>query len=72
MAKKATADIHNWVALPNKDDPRYLIGEVRNHPRQNEFSTKVQRTSRIMTYDFRNGVVETENTIYKLREEASS
>ena len=72
MSKKQTAHLENWVCVRDvKGDPVQLIGQVSKHPRQAEFTEgNMQVTSRIVAYNFREGTVETKNTIYTLGEEA--
>lgn len=67
---KGHAKITNWRAVPNKERPRFLYGEVSHHIRQGEFEATTQQTSPIVSFDFEKGEVETRNTIYTLGEEA--
>lgn len=66
---KGNAKISNWTAIPNKKNPRFLIGTVTHHIRQGEFQATTQRTSSIVSFNFEEGYVETLNTIYTLGEE---
>lgn len=68
---KGRAKINNWVAFPNKENPRYLIGSVSHHIRQGEFKSETQQTSSIVSFNFAEGWVETRNTIYTLGTEIS-
>ena len=62
---KQTARIENWAILFG-----FIIGNIRNHPRQDEFNPEeLQSSSRIIgsTIGFKEGdFVETLNTLYKL------
>jgi hypothetical protein len=68
---KQTARIENWerCTFPGAD---FLAGQILDHPRQEEFHTDIQRTSRILTFDEAAGICETRNTIYKLGKKRNS
>lgn len=67
---KGRARIENWRAVPDKKNPKYLLGQVSYHARQSEFKIDTQQTSRIVSFDFSAAYVETLNTIYTLGTEA--
>lgn len=67
---KGTAHIESWVKY-GEGKYSYLIGVVSKHPRQDEFSTKYQQTSNLVSFDPANGVAETANTVYTLGKPAS-
>ena len=63
---KPTADLGNWIALPDRENPTHFVGAVANHTRQDEFHADVQRTSQVIEVDYVKGLLETRNTIYRL------
>lgn len=71
---KPTAKIHNYEVVrdPHTKEPTVLIGTITDHPNQSQFKTSRQVTSRIKTYDFVKGIVETLNTRYLLQNPAGS
>lgn len=71
---KPTAKIHNYTVVrdPHTGEPLVLIGTVTDHPNQAQFKSNRQVTSRIKTYDFARGIVETLNTRYLLQNPAGA
>jgi hypothetical protein len=66
---KPRARIDNWFAVPSKENPQYLIGEVSGHVRQEEFKKQMQQTSNLTYVDWDNNYAETRNTRYTLGKE---
>lgn len=62
---KQKARIENWVMV-GRPGNGYLIGEIRDHPRQDSFHSPYQHTSTLLVLDEENGMAETANTIYVL------
>lgn len=60
---KPRAKISNWYIAY---DGLSLSGCISAHPRQDEFRTSRQLTSRLLRIDFVKKEAETENTIYEL------
>lgn len=58
---KQHARLENWMKVGDS-----LIGQIREHPRQEDFKKEFQRTSRLVRFDPDSGVAETENTLYTL------
>lgn len=65
---KSLARIEYWSLL---DSGSRLFGEIHHHPRQHEFLSQWQFTSRVVRIDVPRGYAETENTIYVLGVPAS-
>jgi hypothetical protein len=67
---KQRAKIDNWsiVKHPFYTD-HVLQGQVKDHPRQSDFRTEVQMTSKLLSIDFVNKIAETQNTTYELLNE---
>lgn len=61
MSELPKARIENWYVVAG-----HLIGEIHDHPRQDQFRARVQITSRIVSADFSAGWARTENTLYLL------
>lgn len=61
MSKKPTAHIENWFKSGN-----VLFGTISKHIRQDDFHSKLQRTSMIVSFDPKNNRCETLNTVYTL------
>jgi len=60
------AEIHDYVLTRRSDGAFALMGKVKNHPRQAEFTTEVQQTSAITLFDETKGIAITKNTGYRL------
>lgn len=60
--KKPTARIEEWQNIGGV----YLVGKVKDHPRQSEFKEDWQFTSPIVKFDEESRFCETRNTIYYL------
>lgn len=58
---KQQARLENWVLFGDT-----LIGQIADHPRQEDFKKEFQRTSRLVRFDPENGIAETQNTLYAL------
>ena len=63
--EKQTARIDNWFKMGDQ-----LAGVVSGHPRQGEFRSEAQVTSRIIDFNEEEGYCETKNTVYVLGEKA--
>lgn len=65
--EKQRARIENWRVVPTLTaEKRYLVGQVQDHPRQDEFHAPYQMTSQLVYLDLNRGEAETLNTIYIL------
>lgn len=62
---KPEAHIENWGHFRNG-----LLGMVSKHPRQEEFHTELQNTSRLVELNEEEGWAETNNTFYTLGKRA--
>ncbi len=67
---KNQARIENWTEIPAFGGGSYLLGTIKDHPRQHMFHAAQQMTSPIIKMDRANGICETENTVYVLGKEA--
>lgn len=65
MAKQ-TAVINNWTIHRDRHGHFFLRGGVTDHPRQADFKSEVQETSRVVLFDPANNTAETQNTVYTL------
>lgn len=64
---KQKAKIDNWeIEYLNWSKSYVLRGKIFDHPKQNEFLQAKQRTSTLISIDFKNKTAETLNTIYEL------
>lgn len=64
---KPRARIENWYVIPGPGEtPWALVGEVRDHPNQDQFQSTQQVTSRVVKFCPEQGYAETQNTIYDL------
>lgn len=72
MTTKQTATITNWTLLRDKSGAFYLRGHVTDHPRQAEFKSELQDTSRVVLFDTDNNIAETLNTAYTLAQPAEA
>ncbi len=63
---KPIAHIENWILYSTSEGAKWLTGEISNHPNQDNFRIERQHTSQIVSEDWENNRVETENTIYTL------
>jgi hypothetical protein len=63
---KTTLSMEKPIATLDKwqDWGDYFMGQVKDHPRQDEFEAEVQLTSKVIKRG--EGWIETQNTIYKL------